>query len=75
MDKYFCDRNKKQINKQEKWKDFYLLSIAFQYRCVSGLSGKDLPVGHFLLVLFLTFCPIVNTLTLIVGFTAAIFNK
>lgn len=50
----------------------YCFSVLMCFRIIwKGFTS----LGHFLLVFFLIFCPIVNTLTLIVGFTAAIFNK
>ena len=50
----------------------YCLSVLLCFRIIWGnFTG----LGHLLLVIFLTFCPIINTLILIVGFTAAIFKN
>ena len=56
----------------EFWFIVYCISVLF---CFKILWGNFSGLGHFLLVVFLTFCPIINTLTLIVGFGAAIFKK
>ena len=50
----------------------YCLSVLLCFRILwNGFSD----LGHFLLVVFLTFCPIVNTLTIIIGIGTAIFKK
>ena len=50
----------------------YCFSVFFCFRI---LWGNFTGLGHFLLIMFLTFCPIVNTLTLVIGFCAALFKK